>query len=470
MRLIAGIRLLPTPQQADALKRTLETANAACDSISQVAWQSKTFRQFALHKLTYQTVRETFHLAAQLAVRSIAKVADAYKLDRKLQRTFQPHGAVPYDDRILSYNTKGSEVSIWTLDGRQAIAFTCGVRQRALLATQRGETDLALVRGKWYLFVACEIETPEPIDAEGALGVDLGIVTLATDSDGEAFSGQHIERRRQWYAGRRQALQKVGTKSSKRRLRQLRGRQRRFQSDTNHLISKRLVAKAERTKRAIPLKTSRVFVSGRGLQGVGNEHGTAIGPLDNCERLSTTRRNSQAYRLCWSIPSTRVSAVAPAGILNAAIEKAKPSFAVSCVTISLELTTTRRSISSGLRSISLWCPIQCFSIRVEAQAACCSWRLLTQVLLSEQSLHYTHTGRNGTFLLFVVSLCGEIMNNRPRLSNQISRAAAATAAIVSSISASVCSEGASVCSEERNQAPRSSARTPRSSSAVVNLT
>jgi putative transposase len=254
MRLTASIQLLPTSEQAAALRRTLETANAACDYISRVAWESKTFRQFPIHRLTYGAVRETFHLAAQLAVRCIAKVADAYKLDRKTRRTFQPHGAVPYDDRILSYNLKGSEVSIWTLDGRQAIGFICGERQRELLATQRGETDLALVRGKWYLFVACEIETPEPIDAEGFLGVDLGIVNLATDSDGESFSGQHIERRLRWYMGRRQALQKVGTKSAKRRLHQLRGRQRRFQKDTNHHISKRLVAKAERTKRAIALE------------------------------------------------------------------------------------------------------------------------------------------------------------------------------------------------------------------------
>jgi hypothetical protein len=187
MRLTAAIQLLPTPNQAAALRRTLETANAACDHISKVAWETKTFRQFAIHKLTYQAARETFHLAAQLAVRCIAKVADAYKLDRKTQRTFLEHGAVPYDDRILSYNLKGSEVSIWTLDGRQAIPFVCGERQRELLATQRGETDLALVRGKWYLFVTCEVETPEPIDVEGFLGVDLGIVNLVTDCDGESF-------------------------------------------------------------------------------------------------------------------------------------------------------------------------------------------------------------------------------------------------------------------------------------------
>src|SRR5512145_684657 len=254
MRLTASIQLLPSPEQASVLRRTLETANVACDYISQVAWASKTFRQFAIHKLSYHAVRETFGLAAQLAVRCIGKVADAYKRDRKTQRMFQPLGAVPYDDRILSYNMVGSEVSIWTCDGRQAIPFVCGERQRTLLATQRGETDLACIRGTWYLFVACEVETPEPLDAEGALGIDLGIVTLATDSDGESFSGQPIERRRQWYQARRQALQQVGTKSAKRHLNRLAGRQRRFQKDTNHHISKRLVAKAERTTRVIALE------------------------------------------------------------------------------------------------------------------------------------------------------------------------------------------------------------------------
>jgi hypothetical protein len=67
--LTAVIQLLPTLEQAAALRRTLETANAACDYISQVAWETKTFRQFAIHTLTYQAARETFHLAAQLAVR-----------------------------------------------------------------------------------------------------------------------------------------------------------------------------------------------------------------------------------------------------------------------------------------------------------------------------------------------------------------------------------------------------------------
>lgn len=83
MNLVAQVKLLPTPEQAEALRRTLETANAACNFIGQVAWDTQTFRQFALHRLTYREVRATFGLSAQLAVRCIAKVTAAYKKTKR---------------------------------------------------------------------------------------------------------------------------------------------------------------------------------------------------------------------------------------------------------------------------------------------------------------------------------------------------------------------------------------------------
>ncbi len=252
MRLTIQLKLLPTAEQADALHRTLVRANAACDSISQVAWNARTLGQFPIHRLTYGTVRETFSLSAQLTVRCIAKVADAYKLDKKTQRTFAPLGAVAFDERILAY--KSASVSIWTLDGRQTIPFVCGERQRALLAFRKGESDLAFVRGSWYLFATADIETPDPIDVEGVLGIDLGVTNIAVDSDGEIHSGRAIKNVRYRHRRLRTKLQKLGTKSSRRRLRQLAGQEVRFAKDVNHVLSKRIVAKAKGTKRAIGIE------------------------------------------------------------------------------------------------------------------------------------------------------------------------------------------------------------------------
>jgi putative transposase len=254
MKLTVQLKLQPTPAQADALRRTLETANAACDYISQVAFSTQTFRQFAIHKLTYQAARETFHLAAQLTVRCIAKVADAYKRDRKSLRSFAPQGAVAYDDRILSFALPDSLISIWTLDGRQAIPLVYGEHQHRLLKQQRGETKLAFVGGNWYLFTTCEVETPELSEADSALALDLGVTNIATDSDGEVHSGKAIKNVRYRHRRLRNKLQKLGTLGSRRRLRQLAGQERRFAKHINHCLSKRIVAKAECTKRAIALE------------------------------------------------------------------------------------------------------------------------------------------------------------------------------------------------------------------------
>jgi IS605 OrfB family transposase len=254
MKLIAQIRLNPTLEQHAALLATLAEANAACDAISSIAWQAREFRRIPLQKRSYHQLKDSFRLGAQVLIRCIAKVADAYKLDRNVQRTFRPHGAIAFDDRNLSWYTDKQAVSIWTIEGRQHIPYSLGEHQRKLLPYRRGESDLVYHKGAFYLLAVCDVPEPDEQQMDGVLGVDLGIVNLATDSDGESHLGEQVDRKRQWYARRRAALQAVGTQSAKRRLRQLSGRQRRFQKDVHHGISKRLVAKAKRTKRAIAVE------------------------------------------------------------------------------------------------------------------------------------------------------------------------------------------------------------------------
>ncbi len=254
MKLIAQVRLFPDNQQRDALKRTLETANAACNYISQQAWQTRTFRRYDLQHLTYYDVREKFGLAAQITIRCLAKVADAYTLDCKSQRTFKPLGAIAYDDRILSWEYDNQTVSIWTVDGRQRMGYGAGERQQHYLQCRQGETDLVYFNGMFFLLAVCEIPDPEEQAVKDALGVDLGVVNIATTSDGDTYSSDLIERNRQRMAKLRADLQSCGTLSAKRHLRKLSGRQKRFQKDVNHVIARRLVATAERTKRAIALE------------------------------------------------------------------------------------------------------------------------------------------------------------------------------------------------------------------------
>jgi IS605 OrfB family transposase len=257
MKLIAQVKLVPNPAQAAAIRQTLEPANAACRFVSDTAWATKTFRQFDLHHQCYQAVREQFGLSAQVAVRAIAKVVDAYKLDRKTKRTFKATGSIACDDRIQSWRLQDRTVSIWTVAGRLRIPLVCGEQQANLLKTQQGETDLVFKPGVFYLFATCEIEEAEPLVVEDVLGVDLGVVNIAVDSDREIHSASHINHVRHRHRRLRAKLQAKGSQSAKRKLKKLSGQERRFAKEVNHRISKPLIAKAKDTNRAIALEDLR---------------------------------------------------------------------------------------------------------------------------------------------------------------------------------------------------------------------
>ncbi len=254
MKLTAKIKLQPTFAQRDMLLKTLETANAACNAINRQAWDTRIFRQYDLHGLVYHNIRERFGLSAQMTVRAIAKVAQAYQLDHQSSRGFTVHGAFPYDARILSFKTGEQTVSIWTLAGRQCIGYQCGARQHELLAGDRGEADLCLVDGVFYLLVACEVATPELDDIDAYLGVDTGVTNIATDSDGLNYSSAQLNGLRHRQARLRAKLQQKGTKSAKRLLKKRRRKETRFAADVNHCISKQLVQRAKDTGRGIAVE------------------------------------------------------------------------------------------------------------------------------------------------------------------------------------------------------------------------
>jgi len=251
--LTVGIKLTPNAAQSQALEKTLRLANEAANECSRIAWEHQIFGQFQLHQLAYKEIREKFGLSAQVAVRVIAKVADAYKLDKKSQRVFRFDGSIAFDDRILRYGE--DHVSIWTTAGRQKIGFVTGEKQKKLLESRQGESDLVFRDGKWFLFATVNvIEPPTNDDPDGFLGVDLGIARIATDSDGQSFSGSQVRNLRKRHRRLRSNLQAKKTKSAKRRLRDRKRKEARYASDLNHQISKKIVEKAKHTNRAIVLE------------------------------------------------------------------------------------------------------------------------------------------------------------------------------------------------------------------------
>lgn len=242
------------------LQETQRAFNAAASWIAAMCWDEHITNTNTAHHRVYGETRTRFGLGSQLAVCARAKAIEAIKAtkarNRKTCPVFGPRGSVRYDARTYRLMSL-DRVSLNTMQGRVICRLLLGKRQHSMLidaAWTIGGADLIWRNGVYYLNVTQNRDAPELMKPTDTLGVDLGIVNLATDSTGETFSGEQVKMVRNHYQKRRQVLQSVGTRSAKRRLKKMSGRERRFQKNTNHCIAKTLVKKAVVSCKALALE------------------------------------------------------------------------------------------------------------------------------------------------------------------------------------------------------------------------
>ncbi|WP_329126925.1 RNA-guided endonuclease InsQ/TnpB family protein [Streptomyces sp. NBC_01465] len=275
MKLVVRVKLLPSPVQATALEATLQACNRAANHVSRVAFERGIKDRNGLQRLLYADVKSVFGLSAQPTVRAIKKVADAYTaLNAQVRKgllgpttkrynaamshpiAFRPEAAQPFDDRCLSWQHDARTVSIWTVGGRmKGIRYTGSADQLKMLDQYRkGESDLVHEGGKWFLIATCDVPDPDVAEPVDFIGVDRGIVNLATTSDGTNYQGRGLRRYRNWCARKRAELQKKQTRSAKRRLARRAKKEQRHATHLNHKIAKEIVSVAQRTGRGIAVE------------------------------------------------------------------------------------------------------------------------------------------------------------------------------------------------------------------------
>lgn len=243
--------MLPDKEQTNFLLQTIKEANQACNQISEIAWNNKVFNQFKIHHLAYYPVKNNSNLSSQVIIRCISKVTEAYKAGRKKQRKFRELGAITYDPKILSYKPNDT-VSIWSVNGRLKIPFVC--HNKNYLPYIKGEADLLFKNNKFFLFQTIEVPDEDIQDVEKFIGVDMGLVDIATLSNGKNFSSKKLTQYREKRQKVRSSLQTKGTKNAKRVLKRLSGKERTHGIIVNHTISKQIVQLAKAENKGIAIE------------------------------------------------------------------------------------------------------------------------------------------------------------------------------------------------------------------------
>ncbi|MGH9963028.1 MAG: RNA-guided endonuclease InsQ/TnpB family protein, partial [Pyrinomonadaceae bacterium] len=245
------------------MKATLEAFNEAANWLAGKAFEERTANKVYLQQRYYPELRAQFNLSAQMAVRCIAQVCEAYKRDKAICPKFRKYAATGLDQRLMSF--KGIDrLSILSLEGRVIVPFVMGAYQRERFTLAKRQSDLVLGKdGKWFLLVTVDLPDKTPTPTTDFIGVDMGTIQLATDSDGAHFDGAEVEATRRHYLRKNRQLQRKAAqqkrqgkrpKNVRRELQALSGCERRFKKDTNHCISRCIVDKATDTNRGIGLE------------------------------------------------------------------------------------------------------------------------------------------------------------------------------------------------------------------------
>ena len=281
--LVTKVRLYPTAKQAEMFKAVTKEYRRLCNIVSQWYFDHhfqvtrKDFNRDMYHPLrqlspqinsamvqsTYRTVEAHYKaVATQLAqhpYRYNTGEKDASGKDiwrsapRDLNWLWKPirfkRPQADYVRRInYSFVQHGTKLSLNVLGERIKVAFNVNyVQPWFALDAQLGTAKLVQLKRKWFLHIPITINTPDWQRSvnQHIVGIDRGLRQIMTvyDEHGKTsfFNGKRIAFQRRKFNYLRAKLQAKGTKSAKRHLKRIAGRENRWMSDVNHCLSKTLV-------------------------------------------------------------------------------------------------------------------------------------------------------------------------------------------------------------------------------------
>lgn len=234
-------KLVVPPNICGEIDRTMEGFADACNQILEVATKENCWNTTKLHHKVYKPVREATGLKANHVCQAIRRVISNAKAVKQIHK-FRPT-SISLDVRTFVYKEETQFVGVTLMCGRVEFKLSIGGYQIALL---RGQSPTSATlnktkQGDYFINFVVNIPTQPTGKTPKVIGVDLGRRYLATTSTGKSWSGKQIQSVRDRYSKVRTNVQSKRTRSSRRLLRRLSGKERRFQEWLNHNISKQLV-------------------------------------------------------------------------------------------------------------------------------------------------------------------------------------------------------------------------------------
>ena len=221
----------------------LESCVEIFDAHTKWATENRTYSKQKAHEGLYRSIRES-HPEIPSAILQATRDC-ALEASKRCNKSAKGKWKTPtkntlsvrYDLRTLT--VRGNLLTLSCIGKRFRMILRVPEHFRPIVSGWRCKAATLKYDRRDGFRLNLNYETDAPPKAVGrGLGIDLGIRKFAVTSDGKKYPGPRAAKRR--YGHNRRTLQAKGTRSSKRRLRAMSGREMRFSRDVCHVVSKEI--------------------------------------------------------------------------------------------------------------------------------------------------------------------------------------------------------------------------------------
>lgn len=218
-------------------------------------FEAKVSNRFKLHRIIYKDLRQW--LPADFACEAIAKASENLKSVKLKSKPIMKSCPISFNRNLFTFSFDKVRVATFTPRQRKDISINIPEYYWKYLDWNYQTLEVIKDRkGKMFFHITFSrevgrhlgqpmttVENTSTFCGNGNLGVDLGVNNLAVCSDGKVFTGHKTKIMQ--YQFLRKRLQRKGTKSARRKLKAISGKQKRYMRWVNHNISKEIVASAD---------------------------------------------------------------------------------------------------------------------------------------------------------------------------------------------------------------------------------
>ena len=213
--------------------------------ISNIGFKHNVSNRYKLHHLIYYKAKNKFNLPSQYiinAIRVASQTLKSVKTNKGSKPSFKEFMPLDFDRRTFTF--RSDKIRITMPDKR--IDLPIEIPEYYWKYLDWSYQTMRIIYDKRFnrMFLHITFSRDIPINniSGNFIGVDVGINNIAVTSNNQFFNSNKIKHIKSKFRYLRSRLQSKGTSSSRKLIRKISGRERRFMRQCNHEISKAIVS------------------------------------------------------------------------------------------------------------------------------------------------------------------------------------------------------------------------------------